>query len=60
MSFVGGKEEYFGPSGVNYNQWLEVKKLAIAQGFKNISEQVAPDEGHVPMPKEVLIYFNSL
>ena len=60
MSFVGSKDEMFGPSGAYYNQWTDVRQLALSRGFKNISETVVPDEGHVPMPKQVLTYFNSL
>jgi predicted peptidase len=59
-SFVGEKDEYFAPSGKVYNQWTEVKSLATSHGFENISETVLPDKGHVPMPDEVMSYFNSL
>ena len=60
VSFIGAKDEYFGPSGSNYNQWLDVKQLAVSNGFKNISETIIPNAGHVPMPKKVLDYFSSL
>ena len=59
-SFVGSNDEGFGPASPNYNQWLEVKKLALEQGFTNISETVIPATGHIPLPKEVLSYFSSL
>jgi len=59
MSFVGEKDEGFGRSAPIYIQWLDVKKLAISNGFQNISETIVPNAGHVPMPKEVLNYFGS-
>jgi len=59
-SFVGDKDEYFSPAGKLYNQWTEVKSLAVSHGFENISETVLPNKGHVPMPEEVMKYFNSL
>jgi len=59
MSFIGEKDEYFGHGGSYYNQWLDVKNLAVSNGFQNISETIIPNAGHVPMPKEVIDYFNS-
>jgi poly(3-hydroxybutyrate) depolymerase len=59
-SFVGDADDYFGPGGKVYNQWTEVKSLALSHGFENISETVIRGKGHVPMPEEVMNYFNSL
>jgi predicted peptidase len=59
-SIVGELDEYFRPSGKIYNQWTEVRDLAISKGFKNISEIIIPKKGHVPMPEEVLSYVNSI
>jgi poly(3-hydroxybutyrate) depolymerase len=59
-SFVGDADEYFGPSGKLYNQWTEVKSIAIANGFENISETIISKKSHEPMPAEVLNYFFSL
>ncbi len=59
-SFVGEKDEYLAPSGKFYNQWTEVKSLATSHGYENVSETVLPNKGHVPMPEEVIAYFNSL
>jgi len=59
-SIVGEVDEGFGPSGKVYNQWTEVKTLAINNGFSNITETVIPKKGHVPMPEEVMNYVISL
>ena len=59
-SIVGEADEYFSPSGKFYNQWTDVKALAISSGFQNISETVIPKKGHVPMPEEVLAYITTL
>jgi len=59
-SFVGDKDDYFGPGGKVYNQWTEVKSLASSHGFENFSENVIKGKDHVPMPVEVMNYFNSL
>ncbi|MGC4021161.1 MAG: hypothetical protein QM734_04070 [Cyclobacteriaceae bacterium] len=58
-SFLGDKDEYFGPNGKNYNQWAEVKSIAQNNGFENVSEKIVTDVGHQPMPEEVMTYFNS-
>ena len=60
MSFVGEKDEAFGPSGILYSQWLDVKKFALSNGFETISETIIPEGGHTPLPQQVLFYFNSL
>lgn len=57
---VGEQDDYFGPGGKVYNQWTDVKALAITNGFSMISEEVVPKKGHVPMPEEVFNYVNSL
>ena len=59
-SFVGSKDEYFSPGGKIYNQWTEPKALATSHGFENISETVIQGKDHVPMPVEVMSYFNSM
>jgi predicted peptidase len=53
-SIVGEADDYFGPGGKVYNQWTEVKTLAMNNGFSNISETVIPKKAHVPMPEEVI------
>jgi poly(3-hydroxybutyrate) depolymerase len=57
MSFAGMKDEYFGPKGGNFNQWIEAKNIATANGFKNVGETIIDDKGHEPMPNEALAYF---
>ncbi|HCW05966.1 MAG TPA: hypothetical protein DGG95_01225 [Cytophagales bacterium] len=59
-SFVGAKDDFFGPGGKIRNQWTEVATLAKANGYLTISETVIPEKGHEPMPKEVMNYFYSL
>jgi hypothetical protein len=60
QSMVGSKDEIFGPEGTLYNQWQEAKDLATSHGYLNISEKILPDVAHTPVPKEVLVFFNSL
>jgi len=57
---TGSDDRDFGVSGKIYNQYLEAKNLAILHGYKNISETVIPGKGHIPLPGEVLDYFNTI
>jgi hypothetical protein len=59
-NFTGSEDEYFGKKGNIYNQYLEAKNLAIAHGYKNISETEVPGKGHVPLSENVLDYFNTV
>jgi poly(3-hydroxybutyrate) depolymerase len=59
-NFTGLDDTNFGVNGKLYNQYLEAKKLALAHGYKNISETEVKDKGHVPLPGSVLDYFNSV
>ena len=56
-NFTGSVDDIFGNKGNIYGQYLDAKKLAIAHGFKNISETEVAGKGHEPLPKEVLDYF---
>jgi predicted peptidase len=59
-NFTGSDDKDFGMNGKLYNQYLEAKKLAISHGYKNISETEVQGKGHVPLPENVLSYFNSV
>jgi poly(3-hydroxybutyrate) depolymerase len=59
-AFAGDADEFWGPSSGNHNQWQDAKLLAIKHGYKNINETVLKGVGHIPIPKEVLDYFNTL
>jgi predicted peptidase len=56
-NFTGADDEGFGVKGKVYYQYLEAKNLAIAHGYKNISETEVANKTHVPLPDEVLNYF---
>ncbi|HRI59495.1 MAG TPA: hypothetical protein PK228_07220 [Saprospiraceae bacterium] len=43
--------------GIFYSQWKNAIQVAAAHGYKNISETIIPDKGHVPFPTEVLNWF---
>lgn len=59
-NFTGSDDKDFGPDGRIHTQYLEAKNLALSHGYKNISESEVPGKGHVPLPEEVLNYFNSV
>jgi len=59
-NFTGSNDEDFGVNGRIYSQYLEAKNLAVLHGYKNISETVIRGKGHIPLPAEVLDYFNSI
>jgi len=59
-NFTGSKDEDFGVNGKIYSQYVEAKNVAILHGYKNISETVIPGKGHIPLPTEVLEYFNTV
>jgi len=42
------------------SQAENAKRQAAEKGFKNISETVVPNKGHIPLPDEVMAYFLSL
>lgn len=56
-NFIGSDDEGFGTKGKFYYQYLEAKNLAIAHGYKNISETEVVGKGHEPLPENVLEYF---
>ena len=56
-NFTGSDDKDFGPGGRIYGQYLEAKNLALAHGYKNISETSVPGKAHVPLPESVLDYF---
>src|SRR4030095_1375454 len=57
-NFTGTDDKDFGLNGRFHNQYLEAKNLALSHGYKNISESEVPGKAHVPLPEEVLNYFN--
>jgi hypothetical protein len=59
-NFTGSDDNDFGVKGTYYYQYLEAKNLAIAHGYKNISETEVAGNGHVPLPGQVLDYFNKV
>jgi len=59
-NFTGSDDNDFGVKGTYYYQYLEAKNLAIAHGYKNISETEVDGKGHVPLPDHVLDYFNKV
>jgi len=59
-NFTGVDDKDFGVNGRIYAQYLEAKNLAIAHGYKNISEMEVAGRGHEPLPKEVFDYFYSI
>ena len=59
-SFTGSEDEDFGVKGKNYGQYLDAKRVAIAHGYKNISEIEVQGKGRVLLPGEVLAYFNTV
>jgi len=58
-NFTGSDDEGFGVKGQVYGQYLEAKNLALAHGYKNISETEVKGKGHVPLPENVLDYFHA-
>jgi predicted peptidase len=59
-AFVGGADKDWGPQGRAYYQWQNARKLAITNGYKNITESIIAGKGHQPLPDETLAYFYSL
>ena len=59
-NFTGSADAGFGKNGRIYSQYLEAKALALAHGYKNISETEVPGKAHVPLPDNVLDYFNTV
>jgi poly(3-hydroxybutyrate) depolymerase len=59
-NFTGSNDKDFGPDGRFHSQYLEGKNLALSHRYKNISETEVPGKAHVPLPEEVLNYFNSI
>ena len=60
MEFSPELDSFFGPHGVNYNQWKKAEKLAMEHGYKKVSEIIVKGKGHVPLPKEVMQWFFEL
>ena len=58
-NFVTSNDKGFGISGTYYYQFIEAKNLALSKGYKNISETEVKGKDHVPLPEEVLDYFNA-
>lgn len=59
-NFTGSDDKDFGVNGRFYNQYVEAKNIAMAHGYKNISETEVQGKGHVPLPQNVLDYFNTV
>lgn len=59
-NFTGSEDKDFGTDGRIYNQYLEAKNLALLHGYKNISETEVVGKSHVPLPDEVLKYFDDV
>lgn len=55
--FSGSLDTTYGPNGFVYFQWKNAIQAATQHGYKNISETIIPDKGHVPLPTEVLSWF---
>jgi poly(3-hydroxybutyrate) depolymerase len=58
--FIGAADTAWGPDGRGYAQWEEAKGLAAKHGYTNLSETRVPGKGHVPMPGEVIAWFDAL
>lgn len=59
-SFTGSNDKDFGVNGRVYSQYQEAKSVALSHGYKNISETEVQGKAHVPLPENVLDYFNSV
>ncbi|MGZ3847304.1 MAG: hypothetical protein ACXVBH_14680 [Flavisolibacter sp.] len=59
-NFTGSEDQDFGVKGKIYSQYLEAKAIALAHGYKNISETEVPGKAHVLLPTNVLDYFNTI
>jgi len=59
-NFTGSDDKDFGLNGRFHTQYLEAKNLALLHGYKNISESEVHGKAHVPLPEEVLNYFNTV
>ena len=59
-NFTGSNDKGFGINGNIYYQFIEAKNLALSKGYKNISETQVKGKDHVPLPEEVLDYFNTV
>jgi len=59
-NFTGAEDQDFGVKGKIYSQYLEAKGVALAHGYKNITETEVQGKGHVLMPDKVLDYFNTV
>jgi predicted peptidase len=59
-NFTGSDDRDFGMNGRIYGQYLEAKNLALAHGYKNISETDVPGKAHVPLPENVLEFFYTI
>jgi predicted peptidase len=55
--FSGSTDTLYGAKGFVYDQWENAGKAAADHGYRNISEQIIPGKGHVPLPTEVLGWF---
>ena len=59
-NFTGSEDADFGVKGKVYSQYLQAKSVALAHGYKNISETEVKGKGHVLLPDAVLNYFNTV
>jgi predicted peptidase len=59
-NFVGSNDKDFGINGNFYYQFIEAKNLALSKGYKNISETQVRGKDHIPLPEEVLDYFDTV
>ncbi len=58
--FTGSGDTLYGAKGMIYYQWKYALQTAAAHGYKNISETIVPGKGHVPLPAEVLNWFQAI
>jgi predicted peptidase len=59
-NFTGSDDQDFGQKGRIYSQYLKAKALARSHGYNNLSETEVQGKGHVPLPADVLNYFNTV
>jgi len=58
--FATDGDATFGPGAVLFAQWKEAQKLARDHGYLDVKEVIIKGKGHVPLPEDVLAYFDSV
>jgi poly(3-hydroxybutyrate) depolymerase len=57
---TGDRDLDFGPQAALFSQWKDARKVAEDHGYLNVREMIVAGKAHVPLPDEVLAYFDSL